>query len=157
MSSNFPKSYIQIYMSINLSYTMNPGIEENGMFSVKITQWKNCFRITCNRLVPFPVGELHPAFLDYLGTGGGFSRLWSRKGSFIYLHKHVFIQSVCAWATSSPTSKDKINGLHALQKPHTSKFIFTKAQLNSLPSVKFPSVVHPWSPPYQIFGNTEKL
>lgn len=58
-----------------------------------------------------------------------------------------------------PTSKDKIkpNRLHALQKPHTSKFIFTKAQLNSLSSVKFPSVKDPHSPPYQILGDTEEI
>lgn len=83
-------------MSISSSYTMNPGVEGNGMFSVKNHTAKNCFRVTCNRLVPGLVGELHPAFVDYLGTGGGFSRLRSRKGSFICLNKHAFIQSVCA-------------------------------------------------------------
>lgn len=58
-----------------------------------------------------------------------------------------------------PTSKDKIkpNRLHALQKPHTSKFTFTKAQLNSLFSVKFSSVMDPRNPPYHIFWNTEEI
>lgn len=81
---------------------------------------KNCFRVTCNRLVLGPVGELHPAFVDYLGTGGGFSRLRSRKGSFICLHKHTFIQSVCAWATSTPPPKTRSNPTDCmLYKNHT--------------------------------------